>query len=403
MSRLPAADTAWLVMDHAANPMVVTAVLLLARSVPAERLMALMEARILSAFPPFRWRIGPDGYEEVAVDAAAHVDTLFADDDGEPGRVLEDLVTAWASAPLDPDRPRWQLATVHGPKPAVLARVHHALGDGFALARVLLTLTDGAEAPPPQPHAPHAAWSDVLAAPAALAKLLFTPDDRSPLHPALTGKKRFAWTRTWLLADVADRAHAAGATVNDALLASLGGALARLLGASGSVRAFVPVNLRPLDAPIPPTLGNRFGIVLVDLPLGGDDDARLAAVHAEMDRIKASPEAMVAFGLIEALGVLPAEVERALVESLFAPKAALVLTNVPGPKTPITLDGVPVTDVGFWVPQTGDVGLGVSLLSYAGRLSVGVSADEAVIDARALVEAFEDELSRWLGQEDAVR
>lgn len=392
-------DAAWLGMDRPSNPMVVTAVIRLARSLSAERLAELMDTRILSVYPPFRWRIGPSGAEEVLVHVADHVDVLMADDAGDAERDLERLVTAWAAIPLDPARPRWQLAVVHGPAPALLARVHHGLGDGFALARVLLTLMDPGPEAPPRPRPPDPPWFDaVLGTPAALDKLLLTPADTSPLRRTLSGDKRFAWTRTWPLGAVTARAHAADVTVNDTLLAALGGALGVVLGpdAPATIRAFVPVNIRPPDAPIPPELGNQFGLVLVDVPLAASAAARLAALHAQMEAIKASPEAWVAFGLVEVIGSLPSVLEQPLVDAVFAPKGSMIVTNVPGPHETLAIDGIEVTDIGFWVPQAADVGLGVSLLSYAGKVSVGVSADAAVIEARAVADAFEAVFEAWL-------
>ena len=56
---------------------------------------------------------------------------------------------------------------------------------------------------------------------------------------------------------------------------------------------------------------------------------------------------------------------------LLGSKSSAVVTNVPGPREPVWLADARVTRVVFWVPQAGSVGLGVSILSYAGDVTVG--------------------------------
>ena len=71
----------------------------------------------------------------------------------------------------------------------------------------------------------------------------------------------------------------------------------------------------------------------------------------------------------------------------------MIVTNVRGPAGSVTLAGVAVEEVVFWVPQAGPVGLGISIFGYAGRVSVGVAADVNVVpDPEALVAAVAAEL-----------
>jgi diacylglycerol O-acyltransferase / wax synthase len=157
------------------------------------------------------------------------------------------------------------------------------------------------------------------------------------------------------------------------------------------IRAMVPVNLRR-DGEL--ELGNRFGLFVLGLPVGvAEPLGRLAAVKRSMDRLKSTPEAAVTMGILRAMGYAPRRIE-GLGVSFFATKASLVLTNVPGPRTPLTLAGAHVTRLMFWVPQSGRMGLGISILSYAGEVTLGVMADAGIVpDPEALVADMHVELA----------
>jgi len=82
---------------------------------------------------------------------------------------------------------------------------------------------------------------------------------------------------------------------------------------------------------------------------------------------------------------------------VFAKKATAVMTNVPGPAVPLTLCGSTLRQTMFWVPASGDIGLGVSILSYAGGVQFGLIADEALCpDPQAVIDRFEPEFEKLL-------
>jgi hypothetical protein len=71
-----------------------------------------------------------------------------------------------------------------------------------------------------------------------------------------------------------------------------------------------------------------------------------------------------------------------------------------GPKEKLYLAGAPIESLMFWVPQSGRLGLGASIQSYAGRVWVGFIADEGLVpDPEAIVDGFHAELA---SQEKAV-
>ena len=143
-----------------------------------------------------------------------------------------------------------------------------------------------------------------------------------------------------------------------------------------------------MDKPID-TLGNQFGLVLARLPIHLDDARqRLEEVQKHMDELKASPQPWVFYGMLAALGHGPDALEQAALEFLSS-KASLVMTNVPGPQAPLYLAGRRILQPMVWVPQSGGVGMGLSILSYAGTVQFGVVADHNLMtDPQGLVRHF---------------
>ncbi|EQD50392.1 hypothetical protein B1A_13467, partial [mine drainage metagenome] len=134
--------------------------------------------------------------------------------------------------------------------------------------------------------------------------------------------------------------------------------------------------------------GNRFGLVFVELPVGIRHPLqRLYAVRAAMRTLKRSAQPRVTLRLLWAVGNLPRPVEDAAID-LFSAKASLVASNLPGPADPIDIGGARVSEVLFWVPQSGSLGVGVSMLSYAGRVQLGVMADRNLMTRPAELVAL---------------
>lgn len=394
-------DAAWLRMDEPTNPMCVTAILGLPEAPDPGRLARRLRERVLDRYPRFRqfprrhhlrWH-----WDEWPGDALA---AGFKVEDAGLGPALTARVGRLLGTPLPHDRPLWTLELVRGSGGAALvARIHHAVGDGFALARVLLALADEGEAAPPAPPRPPPELHLLRDGPAALQHLIGAPaEPENRLRRPLGAVKRAAWGHVGRLDALRERARGLGATLNDLYVAAVAGALRRELGPEADrisgLRAFVPVNLRSLHAPVPAELGNRFGLVYLPLPVHRASLAeRVALVNAEAERLKRTPEALVAFGILEAMGASPAPVE-ALAVDIFGAKGSAVVTNVPGPERRLHLDGLPIEDMMFWVPQAARVGVGVSLLSYAGEVTVGVATDAGVVDdAARVLERVREELA----------
>lgn len=235
-----------------------------------------------------------------------------------------------------------------------------------------------------------------------LAALAFAPDDSPTRLKGRAGRdKRVAWGPGIPLDAVKAVAKSLNVSVNDVLLGCVAGAIGTYLREQGDrtedqeIRALVPVNLRPLETAW--QLGNRFGMVPLALPIGiANPVKRLYAVHARMQELKTGLRPVLAFGLLAAAGMLERPAQQSLLE-VFARKATAIMTNVPGPTEALRFCGATVDRVMFWAPQAGDIGLGVSILSYAGQVQFGLITDAGLCpDPDRIVAHFEPEFQRLL-------
>jgi WS/DGAT/MGAT family acyltransferase len=419
--RVASNDAMWL-QDTATNLMVINAVLITDRMDLATFRDAFRQ-RVIEAgegerFARFRYRITslpgtPHWETDPEFDIARHIFPA-RDPDLTTTEKLQGYVGAEASRPLPDDRPRWQIQVVEDFEPgtsAFVVRIHHSMGDGVSLVSVIFTLmeemTAEHEAAPPKGGIRPAAGSPVngllralsipFAAPGVLLKRMLWRPDRHALHgPRVSGRKQVGWTSPLDIAVVKAAKNRFDATVNDVLMAAVSGALCRYIERHAGqiverLRISMPVNVRSPGEPL--QLGNRFAAVPLELPAGiGQIGERVRAVKAEMDDLKRSVVPIVVYGIQRALlTVLPQGVSRGLIDFL-ANKCTAVVTNVPGPQREVTLAGRRVRSMMFWVPQRADIGVGISILSFAGMVQVGVLADTAIVpDAKELVRAFEEE------------
>ncbi len=455
-TRISTADVAWLQMDRPTNNMVVNGVMWFDEPVDWDRLRQVYQERFLGPYPKFRQRVAGSQLslgrlrweDDPDFDLDRHLLQSRLPAPGDRA-TLHRYVSQQMSRPLDRDRPLWEVHLIDGYNggSAVFTRIHHAIADGIALIRLLLSMTDdqadeslflptdreeGARDRSLTARA-RGLVSDavrvsgqlaqesigVLKSPSraiqlaelvsagttALGKdLLIPPDYRTVLKGQLGSAKHAMWSEPFDLASVKAIGRAHEATINDVVCAAVAGALRSYLQHRDSlteeIRALVPFNLRPLDEPLPRNLGNKFGIVFLPLPVGiADRRERLAEIKRRMDAIKNSAEGVVAYGILSVIGMTPVQIEKVVVD-LFASKGSLVLTNVPGPRQPVYLAGTKVAGIMGWVPSSGGVSLGMSIFSYDGDLTVGIAADARLVpDPERLVEAFNAELAALL-QED---
>jgi WS/DGAT/MGAT family acyltransferase len=391
-------------------------------------------------------------------DLRFHLQRIALPDPGEKAE-LQEMIANLMITPLAPNRPLWQVHLIenYGKGCVLFFRIHHCIADGIALIHVLLSTADtdsNAAWPKIREKKKTAArpfdslfpiqatigsiketfsftrklgqkltkeMEKVVSDPAHLKQLVKTssrlPTDitsvlskhtimKSDPNTAFKGKlgvrKKVAWTEPMAL----DRIKKVGkaiqtATLNDVLIATVTGAMRRYLKTKNTpvneldLRVTVPVNIRKPGTEF--ELGNKFSLVFLPLPVHLEDPVlRLKEVKKRMDRLKTSPDPYINFGLLSSIGYLPPGIAKKAA-ALFGNKASGVLTNVPGPRQPLYFSGKKIEKFMFWVPRSGHIGLGVSILSYNNCVIVGIASDEGLMpDPEVLLEGFEDEFNHLL-------
>ena len=390
-------------------------------------------------------------------DIAHHVviEKLAKKPKGREQEALQDRVAELTMQPLDRKHPLWQFHLVphYQGGSALVVRIHHCIADGIALISVTQSLVDGGTAPPERRtkgalrgglegaedwladslvkpltslavralgragegvarsikmlREPQKGLSDTLGmakiayrVTADLAALALMPDDSKTRLKGQPGTaKRVAWCQPIPLEEVKVVGRALTCSVNDVLLSCVAGAIGEYLKAKGDdvtgqeIRAMVPVNLRPIEDA--PQLGNHFGLAPLVLPIGLDNPIeRIYEVRRRMGQMKGSYQPVLAFGLLALAGLLIKPGQDALL-NLFSKKTTAVMTNVPGPRVRLKFCGATIEQNMFWVPQSGTVGLGVSILSYGGGVQFGVITDSTLCpDPQAIIDEFEPEFAK---------
>ncbi len=361
-----------------------------------------------------------------------------------------------AVTPLDHAHPLWQMHLFdrYEDGGAVILRMHHCIADGIALNAVLLSVADGGVDLHPGGHVPRhdhdehgGDWlADAVIKPLTAAaveaigmygdgivkamELLAHPqqslsggldlavqgarivrdaaalalmEDDSPtlLKGPLCGRKAVAWCEPLPLDRVKAVGKALGCSVNDVLLSCVAGSIGHYLRERGEdpagkeIRAMVPVNLRRVEEAW--QLGNRFGLAPVVLPIGIENPVeRVYAVRSRMGELKGSYQPLLAYAILAISGAMTTAAQKAL-SGLFLRKTTAVMTNVPGPVEPVRMCGSELRQDIFWVPSSGEVGMGVSIISYRGGVQFGLITDTARCpDPQKIIDRFAPEFETLL-------
>ncbi|WP_239985544.1 WS/DGAT domain-containing protein [Marinobacter salexigens] len=454
------ADSAWLALESPNNPMTIT-VMFRVEGLTAPRLRDFLQVYWM-AWERFRYmpvKRTPAWFWELdrVFDLRHHLDVVL---DRFTESALQKWVSERLNQPLPSYRPPWKFWLVPNADggAALLLRIHHCYADGVSLTSIFdrlcsaspqqypaiygaqqtegfspwvsaaktrfEELVGGAEAPEagaakqsPESGDHEHGYSELLDKLARnglklineLSDFLAEPEDTpSDLKRPLLGRRYCRWSVPVPLNRFRLIAKAANVTINDVLLSCVAAAVRPRLGVIGPaledavLHVAVPVDIRsrlPEDLqPEPGALGNYFGTVFVPLPIDGESALeRLYRIKQETRRLKKSWQPGIAWGLSSCASLIP-DVLRQPLSDMFYRKASAVVSNVPGTPEARYIAGCRITEQMFWVPQAGDIGLGVSIVSYAGQVQFGVVADEAVLaDPKMFLEDCVQELSEFPG------
>lgn len=358
-------------------------------------------------------------------------------EDGERGKgeaeemaALQRVLGYLSSQPMDKSKPMWHDYLFHlsSGDTVMLSRIHHSISDGIGLVNYTLDVTETIGEENAKSSGVHSKESVGTASKSGekgesakrdsgavggqkrsgkrrstlsrlwhmakfasglpMAYLKFhvkLADPQTFLTPnePLTLQKRVGWLQPPLpLAEVKQVAAAYDGTINDLLVTVTAMALAKYAAQKGEserlppLRAFVPVG-NALAKNRSLNLENQFGFVYLGIPTHIEEPAAaLASVKAQMDAMKASPADMLfSYLYTRYTGDIAAPIGLKIGTEYFSSRCSLVFTNVRGPASKVAFAGVPVKEMCFFVPQAGNLALGISIFSYAGGVSIGVNCD----------------------------
>ncbi|MFI5454175.1 MAG: wax ester/triacylglycerol synthase family O-acyltransferase [Isosphaerales bacterium] len=449
-------DTACLRIEDRTSLIVNAGAMVFAEPLDFERVKKDVSRRFL-CFHRFRQRVvwpefppgTPHWEDDPLFDLRSHLHRIALPAPGND-QALQEVLSHLISTPLDRARPLWEIHLIenYGNGCVLLFRLHHCLADGMALLHVLRSMTGRSPetqrtAPAPATRPPQGEgrrttevnplianglilYSQMLwllytglanlfqpthgrnprgtASDAAttLRKLLSMGQDSPTVFNGPLGvSKQVAWSDPIPLGEIRAIARLFGGSVNAVLLSAATGALRRYLQRRGEpvsdviLHASVPVNLRHGGSA--DELGNRFGLNLLALPIDRDDPVeRVTVLRQRLKDLKESAEADVVLSLMNLYGIAPEAIGSPLID-LVRKNVTAVVSAVPGPPKAIEFAGKRIDRMIFWVPQSGRLGLGLSLLTYRGSVSLGVVTDAGLVpDPESIVQAFRDELERLI-------
>lgn len=432
------------------------------RQVGFDRVRAALAQRS-ERIPLFRRRLAepsrgydyPYWVEDRRFDVDAHLSRRAL---ARPGdwQQLCDLTGRLQARGLDLSRPPWEAHLIEGVdrvaglRPgcfAVLLKVHHAAIDGMLGARIFRQILDpepGAAAPADIGAADADAggvlerfariWNDPWQQPArywrssrrlvpAIARVRaglreqrFRPLRRDCAQTRFNrpiGTERSVDGAFFdLHALKAVRRAVPGASLNDVVLAIVAGALRAYLLARGDpvpaqgLLAGCPISVRGRDA----STGNQLGMMRVDLYGGvADPLERLARIRDDTAESKQYMAALGDTALGDLCELLPPRLSAfgvrvasdLLLRGRIAAPVTTIVSNVPGPRSPLYFCGAEVVRAGGLGPIVHRMGMFHAVFSYRDTLSIMVNACPAMLPdadfyAQCLQDAF-DALSEAAG------
>lgn len=416
---------------------------------PAPTRVEIMQAIAdrIALVPRFRQKIRhlpfavglPVWVDDVSFDIDRHVKV-------RPAQAAEDpvgqAVSRIMSVPMDMTIPLWQVHLVPGlpeDRWLLVVRMHHAMVDGVNSTEIvrLLLSPDPAGEPPvldnwvPKPDVPdhillqrHAqdAWSDSVKAwndlvqgnvqwptvpetfdPSPFMQSGIPVDPMTMNGPIGTG--RHYGMGSIPLSTLKEIRAGLGGTINDVVLAACGYGYGKSLHEHVSaevqgrtMRTMVPVSLNSNRDVVG---GNEIGAMVAEIPLGDMPAVdRLARIHEQTAAFKSLKDAMPADSINPGSSLMSPMI--LMLGTRMAASAPTfvntVITNVPGPQTPLYLLGRKMHRLGACIALWAPLRIAISVMSYDGTATINVVTDEGTFPTvkpllDAIQEGFDDLLA----------
>lgn len=440
-------DALFLYIERPGQPLSIACVSTFEGSITAKAVRDLVESKLPLipryrqhvAFPPFNVGL-PSWQFDSRFDIRNHIRQVTLRGGTESD--LKALTSKIVSTHLDRDKPLWDLTIVRGlegNRTGMIARIHHCLADGVAGVGIMNVLMDQSPVPAPLPHAkaeipepkPRDAGAQLLdsllksyfsAVKGALtlhgeamgiAQQMFAhsaepltdlmkvvpelaaPAERLPFNVVCHGPQKFGWTEI-SMAEIHALRQQRGGTVNDVILTVMAAALRRYAELRGvrvkgrSVRIMIPVNVRGNGSVS--DLGNRIFFLPITIPLDVRDPQKLFTFVRErmefLKRVRAAEFVGFAGGLF---ATIPTPVWAAIgpyASQLPLSLCNIIVTNVPGPQTPLYLLGHKMLSWYPYVPIGGEMGVNCAILSYNGMAYFGFTCDVGAVPDPENLEKF---------------
>jgi diacylglycerol O-acyltransferase / wax synthase len=392
---------------------------------------------------------------ETDTDLGYHVREIALPRPGDDDQLREQVARIF-SRPLDRSRPLWEMYLIQGladGRAAVLTKVHHAVADGRTGARILAMLADteprprrDVTSPPPAPPPPSSTsmllrgLTGVIRQPLRVVSglpAMLSGLDELPVFGTMPGARlvgattalvrrgrrhtpivkaprtsfnrrisrhRRIGTATVALDDVKLVKNHFTVSVNDVVMTIAAGAVRHWLIEHDELpaqplTAVVPVSLRDSGST---SFGNDLSAVVVPIPTDAEDPiVRLGVAHGAMltalrDLGTTAPDA-----LVDTIRMVPSAFVVQTAQLLtrlnawapLTPATNVNISNVPGPQQPLYLAGAKVESIVPLAGITDGLGLNITVMSYCGRIHVGVVADrDQVPDVQRIADWMADEL-----------
>jgi WS/DGAT/MGAT family acyltransferase len=450
----------WLTVDNANNLSIFTGLIELSAPIDVRTFRKLVQRRLLH-LSPFREKIIEDvsdkgkyyWIEDQNLDVRTHVEVVRLKNENDPAE-LQKLMSDIISVPMDMRKPLWQFILVKKYQNgcAIIARMHQCLMDRVDLIQVLWSLSDISAADKNHKKTSdefepekwqrltntlqniHAKMNVSFSAVRAMLKsclkpmtnpfylieklrllmgtssdrigeiariILMNPDSDSVLKSELGQTKQFVWSQNFSLNKITSLSRATNASSNVIFISTLAGAIKEYLKFRKDpidyreIRAVTPVDMRVSQGGYSGTA--RFGLIPFDLPVHIDDPVlRISEVKRRLQNLDNLPDAVSVFSSMSRVGISA----KTFVEKIaipFSKKNTLLMTNTQGPPKTLYINNIPASNIMFWFPRIGHIGLGTTILSYNQNVRLGVVCDSKQMpDPNQFIDAFERQLTQLL-------